>query len=160
MIFSPTVRQLLVRPRLISSVFTGIPRVSVRLKHGSASSNDLDDTDALLSKMGSSFESEALKELHRLTDLLTSEYPDLSVDLTSDGVLIAEHENRKTKVLKTIVVNKHAASRKIWYSSPVSAPMYFSPLLSKAKALTWIDPDTQIVLESILTKHAATLVGS
>ncbi|KAF4654254.1 hypothetical protein FOL46_008804 [Perkinsus olseni] len=45
-----------------------------------------------------------------------------SVDLHDGGVLEVETDNGQT-----FVINKHEASKLLWYSSPVSGPGYFAP---------------------------------
>ena len=50
-----------------------------------------------------------------------------AVDL-HDGVLSIEFPNG------TFVINKHGASKQIWYSSPVSPPAYFEGLTDSGKS--------------------------
>ncbi|KAF4688743.1 Mitochondrial chaperone Frataxin, partial [Perkinsus olseni] len=51
-----------------------------------------------------------------------------SVDLHDGGVLEVETDNGQT-----FVINKHEASKLLWYSSPVSGPGYFAPEMKDGK---------------------------
>ena len=74
----------------------------------------------------SKFESLANTELETIADLVDSQICDNddvdgSVEL-HEGVLTIDF---LAPAKGTFVVNKHTASRQIWYSSPVSQPAYF-----------------------------------
>ena len=64
----------------------------------------------------------AENELERLSDLIEDNDPDSSLDVEySDGILnISILSNNSV-----YVVNKHSASKKIWFSSPISGTDYF-----------------------------------
>lgn len=147
-----------------SCLFGGVPLIrpfipicrSIRLKHGSSSAQV--DIHAVLKARGLCFETIALNELNRLNDRLSTQFPELNVDITSDGVLTVEKDGPGTAApAKSIVVNKHEASGKIWYSSPFSPPMYFSPSLTQKDAVKWVDDDSKVVLENILVQHSSKL---
>ena len=70
------------------------------------------------------FDSLAEKELHKISELVEerSEKIDLdSLEFNEGVVTIAFNSG-------VFVLNKHSASRQIWYSSPVSSPAYFELL--------------------------------
>ena len=74
----------------------------------------------------SRFESLAKSELESIADLVDSQVSDNeNVDGSCElheGVLTIDFVS---PAKGTFVVNKHTASRQIWYSSPVSQPAYF-----------------------------------
>jgi iron donor protein CyaY len=67
----------------------------------------------------------------------------------SDGILNIEIFDKD----KTYVINKHSASQKIWFSSPVSGADYFS---YDEKSKKWLDKNNQelkTILINELTKN-------
>jgi frataxin-like iron-binding protein CyaY len=80
---------------------------------------------SLLNESG--FESLAVKELTDLAHSIETEADKIGVDSVDlhEGVLSLEFPNG------VFVLNRHLASRQIWYSSPVSPPAYFDLLQDK-----------------------------
>jgi frataxin-like iron-binding protein CyaY len=101
----------------------------------------------------SEFEARSLQELHSIGELIESQTD--SIDFESidfhEGVLSIEFQNG------TFVLNKHGASKQIWYSSPVSAPAYFEALTTSGK--TWWSIKLQMDLRRKLRKDVFTLTG-
>lgn len=65
------------------------------------------------------FELISLNVLESISEALEESCPDFDVSY-SDGILSIKAQNGKE-----LVVNKHSASQKIWFSSPVSGAKYF-----------------------------------
>lgn len=70
------------------------------------------------------FDSIAEKELHEISELVEERAEAIDLDSLefNEGVLTIGFR------AGVFVLNKHGASRQIWYSSPVSPPAYFEPL--------------------------------
>ncbi|EER04195.1 Protein cyaY, putative [Perkinsus marinus ATCC 50983] len=62
-----------------------------------------------------------------------------SVDLHDGGVLEVETDDGQT-----FVINKHDASKLLWYSSPVSGPGYFAPEMKDGKKWWSEDLNTSV----------------
>lgn len=95
-----------------------------------------------------SFESLAVRELASIADAMDAKIDALggdSVDL-HDGVLTIDFPSG------TFVINKHFASKQIWYSSPVSPPAYFEPE-------RWWSEKLGLTLRQKLEKDVAALTG-
>jgi frataxin-like iron-binding protein CyaY len=77
----------------------------------------------------SDFDSRAVRELQRVGDVLDSRLDSIGAESVDyqEGVLVIEFPKG------TFVLNKHTASRQIWYSSPVSPPAYFEPVTDSGK---------------------------
>jgi frataxin-like iron-binding protein CyaY len=102
----------------------------------------------------SSFDLEAIRELTEITDSIEGKIEDLgaeSVDL-HEGVLAIEFPNG------TFVLNKHSASRQIWFSSPVSPPAYFD-LFAEDTRLIWWSNRLGSTLRSKLSHDIHSLTG-
>jgi frataxin-like iron-binding protein CyaY len=77
----------------------------------------------------SKFELIASKELEHIHESIDDSDSKIFDEVTCelhDGVLTIECP-RTLGGGGTFVLNKHSASRQIWYSSPVSSPAYFDP---------------------------------
>ena len=61
----------------------------------------------------------------------------------SDGILQISVE----KTSQTYIINRHSASQKIWYSSPISGADYFS---FDKKSLKWLDSKGKELSEKLL----------
>lgn len=70
------------------------------------------------------FDSLAEKELHKISELVEERAEKIDLDSLefNEGVLTIAFNSG------VFVLNKHGASRQIWYSSPVSPPAYFELL--------------------------------
>jgi frataxin-like iron-binding protein CyaY len=81
----------------------------------------------------SQFEAAAVKELTDIANNLEYKADDLGIDSVEvhEGVLTVEFAKG------TFIVNKHQASRQIWYSSPVSPPAYFDPISQPGMENWW-----------------------
>ena len=81
----------------------------------------------------SQFETAAVRELSDIANILDNRADDIGIDSVDlqEGVLVVEFPNG------TFIINKHQASRQIWYSSPVSPPAYFDPVLNNNKEEWW-----------------------
>ena len=101
--------------KILVPLATLVRRISPLFAHGS---NDV-------SAFTGNYSIVATQKLRNLGDRLLLNCPDLSVDLTSDGVLTIENDALNNS-RKSIVINKHDVTRKIWYSSPYGPPRYFS----------------------------------
>jgi len=102
----------------------------------------------------SRFESLATAELESIADLVDAQISDKetvdgSVEL-HDGVMTLDFCSPEKG---TFVINKHTASQQIWYSSPVSAPAYFSIANSD-----WVSKRLGMNLRSKLTLDVEKLV--
>jgi frataxin len=71
----------------------------------------------------SRFESEAVAVLETVLEALESSSAD-SVNNLNEGVLKVEFDKG------TFILNKHAVTQQIWYSSPIIGPAYFDALNS------------------------------
>ena len=112
--------------------------------HGESSSSSIEE---------SKFESLAVEELEYINESRDSQIDNLpDNDVTCelhDGVLTIEFPKGMTFVL-----NKHSASKQIWYSSPVSKPAYFDPP-------GWVSEKLGgMTLRQKLKKDISTLVGN
>lgn len=101
----------------------------------------------------SEFDSRALTELQRVADVIDSRMESIGADAVDyqEGVLIIEFPKG------TFVLNKHTASRQIWYSSPVSSPAYFEPLTSSGKR--WWSVRLQVSLSGMFSLDIYKLTG-
>jgi len=70
------------------------------------------------------FESEAMIALEAILDAVESAPWD-AVNKLNDGVLRIDIDTN------TFILNKHAVTQQIWYSSPVIGPAYFDALTSE-----------------------------
>lgn len=70
------------------------------------------------------FDSLAEKELHKISELVEERAEKIDLDSLefNEGVVTIAFTSG------VFVLNKHSASRQIWYSSPVSSPAYFELL--------------------------------
>ena len=89
------------------------------------------------------------EQLLELADLIENNDKNVAFDVEyADGILniIAFESNQ------TYVINKHSASKKIWFSSPVSGADYFSYNFENKK---WLDDKgeelTKILLSELTT---------
>lgn len=101
----------------------------------------------------SEFERRSIRELVSISELIESQMESVgaeSVDL-HEGVLSLEFPKG------TFVLNKHCASRQIWYSSPVSQPAYFDALNREGKS--WWSERLQADLRDTLGKDIQSLTG-
>lgn len=84
--------------------------------------------------------------LIKLSEAIEEFDKNLQLDVEySDGILKIEVE--KTK--QTYVINKHSASQKIWYSSPISGADYFSFDEIGAK---WLDSKGKELSEKLFSE--------
>jgi frataxin len=74
---------------------------------------------------------------------LTAKYQDLDTDLSDDILYITLPNNGQ------YVINKHAPSRQIWVSSPISGASYFSYLSDRGNFLSKHD---EILSDKILAE--------
>jgi iron donor protein CyaY len=87
------------------------------------------------------------KELIRLADKIESQDKNSLFDVEyADGILNIEIFSTK----QIYVINKHSASQKIWFSSPISGANYFSYSNNK-----WLD-DKGKELEEVLLNELKT----
>jgi iron donor protein CyaY len=71
--------------------------------------------------------------LAKLSDAVEQEDKNSQLDVEySDGILQITVE----KTSETYIINRHSASQKIWYSSPISGADYFS---FDKKSAKWLD---------------------
>ena len=111
--------------------------------------------NSFCSQTDSRFEILANKELETVADSVDSQIGDnsdldASVEL-HEGVLTIDFSGPKNG---TFVINKHTASRQIWYSSPVSSPAYFDPVDSE-----WISKRLGMSLRNKLVVDVEKLVN-
>lgn len=105
-------------------------------------------------KLGESeFDSLALGELQHLADLVDTSSDSIDAENVEihEGVLTIEFPKG------TFVLNKHGASKQIWYSSPVSPPAYFEPLTDTGKK--WWSLRLQMNLRDKLSSDILRLTG-
>ena len=97
-----------------------------------------------------SFESAAMAELHAIAEAVDSQIDAVGAEAVEfhEGVLSVEFPNG------TFVLNKHAASGQIWYSSPVSAPAYFD-----RRPTGWISSKLGLSLRDKFSNDILTLTG-
>ena len=101
----------------------------------------------------SAFESAAYTELQHIADSADSQIDNLGAEAVEihEGVLSIEFPRG------TFVINKHGASKQIWYSSPVSQPAYFDAMTDSGKK--WWSIRLQMDLRTKLAKDINTLTG-
>lgn len=63
----------------------------------------------------------------------------------SDGILTIVVEESS----KTYIINRHTASQKIWYSSPISGADYFS---FDEKSATWLDSKSEELSQKLFSE--------
>ena len=99
------------------------------------------------------FESAAHDELQSIGDRADSHLEFLGADSVEvhDGVLSIEFPRG------VFVINKHAASRQIWYSSPVSQPAYFDAFMDSGRK--WWSTRLKTDLRTKLAEDIHTLTG-
>ncbi len=85
-------------------------------------------------------------ELINLADIIENKDKNSIFDVEySDGILnIVVFASGKT-----YVINKHSASKKIWFSSPISGANYFAYNLDQKK---WLDDSGQELKQILLTE--------
>jgi iron donor protein CyaY len=85
-------------------------------------------------------------ELTKLADDVEKMDKNSALDIEySDGILniVVESTNQ------TYVINKHSASQKIWYSSPISGADYFS---FDANSSKWLDANNSDLATKLFTE--------
>ena len=101
----------------------------------------------------SEFDANALRELQRIADVIDQQADFIGAEAVDyqEGVLVIEFTKG------TFVLNKHTASKQIWYSSPVSPPGYFEPLTDAGKR--WWSLRLRVCLRDKLSEDIQTLTG-
>ena len=101
----------------------------------------------------SEFDSLAVRELQTVAEIVdaNADYLDAENIDIHEGVLTIEFPKG------TFVLNKHGASKQIWYSSPVSPPAYFEPLTDTGKK--WWSLRLQMSLRDKLDTDIERLTG-
>ena len=99
------------------------------------------------------FESSSLSEIQHIADVVESNIDELGGEAVElhEGVLSIEFSQG------TFVINKHGASKQIWYSSPVSQPAYFDALTDMGRR--WWSIRLQTSLRQKLEKDIRTITG-
>lgn len=103
---------------------------------------------------GDCFESAAAKELYEIGELIEDNADKIgldSVDLNEGTLTIGFPRG-------TFVLNKHNASRQIWYSSPVSQPAYFDPIGNDGQR--WWSDRISMTLRNKLKTDIRNLTGN
>jgi frataxin-like iron-binding protein CyaY len=103
----------------------------------------------------SDFESAAMKELAEIADAVDGRVEDIGADSVDfhEGVLTIEFPKG------TFVINKHQASRQIWFSSPVSVPGYFDLYKQNGTGVLWWSSRLETTLRSKLSVDIHSLSG-
>lgn len=102
----------------------------------------------------SQFEEAAVRELSEIADTIEGKAEEIGADAVDfhEGVLTIEFPKG------TFVINKHLASRQIWFSSPVSPPAYFD--LYRENGTLWWSSRLESTLRSKLNLDIHSLTGS